>query len=97
MAMYLDDVPTYTIMLIGREGSDAFLLYIRIQVKPFSHNVSNWMIQTLSFTHVQNWEPRSHLLDPKIRNHHDNSQTRYNMGLHASRVIPTLPNFSIHN
>ena len=97
MAMYPDNVPIYTIMLIGRWSSDAFLLYIRKQVEQFSHNVSNRMIQNLSFTHVPNWEPRLHSLDPKIRNHRNNTQTRYNMGQNASHVIPTLPNFSLHN
>ena len=29
MAMYLNGIPTYTIMLLGRWSSDAFLLYIR--------------------------------------------------------------------
>ena len=33
MAMYLDEVPVYTIMLNGRWSSDAFLLYIRKQVE----------------------------------------------------------------
>ena len=44
MAMYLDNVPIFTIMLIGRWHSDAFLRYIRKQVEQFSHNVSNRML-----------------------------------------------------
>ena len=32
MTMYLDGVPTFTIMIIGRWSSDAFLGYIRKQV-----------------------------------------------------------------
>lgn len=96
MAMYLDEVPVYTIMLIGRWSSDAFLLYIRKQVEQFSHNVSNRMIQNLSFTHVPDSNPRTRHYDPRIRNHRNNSQTRNNMGRQASQVIPTLPSFSIH-
>ena len=96
MAMYLDEVPVYTIMLIGRWSSDAFLLYIRKQVEQFSHNVSNRMIMNQSFTHVPNYEPRTQPFDPRTRNHRDNSQTRYNMGRQASHIIPTLPSFSIH-
>ena len=40
MAMYLNDVPTYTIMLVGRWSSDAFLKYIRRQVQEFTSGVS---------------------------------------------------------
>ena len=40
MPMYLDKVPVYTVMLIDRWSSDAFLKYIRKQVEKFSHNVS---------------------------------------------------------
>jgi hypothetical protein len=36
MEMYLAGVPVYTIMLIGRWSSDAFLRYIRRQVEQFS-------------------------------------------------------------
>ena len=97
MAMYLDDVPVYTIMLIGRWSSDAFLLYIRKQVEQFSHNVSNRMIKNLSFTHVPNFEPRVNQQDPRQRNHRDNAQTRYNMGHRATNVITELPSFSLYN
>ena len=39
MSMYLGKCPVYTIMMIGRWSSDAFLRYIRKQVEQFSHNV----------------------------------------------------------
>jgi len=44
MAMYLSGVPVYTIMLLGRWPSDAFLRYIRKQVKEFSKGISEKMI-----------------------------------------------------
>jgi hypothetical protein len=44
MAMYLAGVPVFTIMLIGRWSSDAFLRYIRRQVLQFSVGVSKRMI-----------------------------------------------------
>ena len=44
MSMYLGEVPVYTIMMLGRWSSDAFLRYIRKQVEQFSHNVSRKMI-----------------------------------------------------
>ena len=49
MAMYLNQVPVFTIMLIGRWKSDAFLKYIRRQVQQFSSGVSARMIRTPHF------------------------------------------------
>ena len=46
MAMYLNGVPVYTIMLLGRWSSDAFLRYIRKQVESFGSGVSSKMIVT---------------------------------------------------
>jgi hypothetical protein len=45
MAMYLAGVPIFTIMLLGRWSSEAFLHYIRKQVKEFSRGISDKMIQ----------------------------------------------------
>jgi len=44
MAMYLAGVPVFTIMLLGRWSSNAFLRYIRKQVKEFSRGISAKMI-----------------------------------------------------
>ena len=44
MQMVLGECPVYMIMMIGRWSRDAFLLYIRKQVKHFSHNVLNRML-----------------------------------------------------
>jgi len=52
MAMYLNGVPVYTIMLLGCWFSDAFLRYIRKQVKSFGSGVSSKMIVTSCFIHV---------------------------------------------
>jgi len=63
MAMYLNHVPVYTIMLLGRWSSDAFLRYIRQQVTDFGSDVSSKMIQTPRFYHVPSLardDPRSH-------------------------------------
>lgn len=95
MAMYLDEIPVYTIMLIGRWSSDAFLLYIRKQVEQFSQNVSSRMIRNLDFAHIPNFSPHISKGDPRTRNHRNNFQTRFNMGPQAHKVIPTLPGFSL--
>ena len=49
MAMYLAHVPVFTIMLLGCWSSDAFLRYIRKQVKEFSNGISSKMIQHEQF------------------------------------------------
>ena len=54
MAMYLARVPIYTIMLLGRWSSDAFLRYIRKQVKEFSDGVSSKMLTSKDFLLSQN-------------------------------------------
>ena len=97
MAMYLDEVPVYTIMLIGRWSSDAFLLYICKQVEQFSHKVSTWMIRNLEFSHIPSKKLSVDQQDPRTRNHRVNFQTRLNMGSQALRVILTSPSFSLHS
>ncbi|KAL9183869.1 hypothetical protein ACHAXT_004725 [Thalassiosira profunda] len=55
MAMYLGQCPVYTIMMIGRWSSDAFLRYIRKQVEQFSHNVSKRMLERQGEMLVVTW------------------------------------------
>ena len=43
MAMFLDQIPVYIIMMIGRWSSDVFLKCIRKQVEQFSRNVAQRM------------------------------------------------------
>jgi hypothetical protein len=54
MAMYLGGVPVFTIMLLGRWSSDAFLRYIRKQVQEFSSGVSKRMIKHENFYTITN-------------------------------------------
>jgi hypothetical protein len=49
MAMYLAGVSVYTVMLLSRWSSDAFLRYIRKQVKEFSTGISTKTIQSEDF------------------------------------------------
>ena len=93
MAMSLDQIPVYVIMVIGRWSSDAFLKYIRKQVEQFSHNVAKRMIKNLMFRHIPEVEPRVSHLDPRQRNHPDGAETRNNVGGNLSRHV-TLPLFS---
>jgi hypothetical protein len=52
MLLYLNKVPPYTIMLIGRWHSDAFLAYIEKQVREFTRGLSNIMLSLDSFYHL---------------------------------------------
>eukprot|EP00956_Cyclotella_meneghiniana_P034348 scaffold103894_cov40-Cyclotella_meneghiniana.AAC.3 len=76
MAMYLGEVPVYTIMMLGRWSSDAFLRYIRKQVEQFSHNVSRKMILHQFHRHVPQIDRTISRDDPRQRNHPQNEQTR---------------------
>ena len=94
MAMYLDELPVYTIMLKGHWSSDAFLRYIRKQVEQFSHNVSRRMINNMQYSHVPHNRSISNQ-DPLQRNNRNNSQTRLNMGAGATSFSRTLPDMSL--
>ena len=85
MAMYLVECPVYTIMLIGRWSSDAFLRYIRKKVEQFSHNVSRRMICFQFHRHILDLETTALHLDPKQQNRPDNADTRRNIGGNFSR------------
>jgi hypothetical protein len=86
MEMYLAGVPVYTIMLIGRWSSDAFLWYIRRQVEQFSKDVAQKMLTHTSFRTIPDVAPRVvSKEDPRQRNHRDNAKTRRNIGHNASR------------
>jgi hypothetical protein len=92
MAMYLANVPVYTIMLIGRWSSDAFLHYIHRQVQEFSAGVSRRMILSDDFFTI----PEStHREDPRSRHHRDNFSARSHLGLDAQR-LSTQPTFALH-
>jgi len=94
MEMYLAGVPVYTIMLIGRWSSDAFLRYIRKQVEQFSKDVAQRMLTHRSFRTIPDLATRYVSNDdPRQRNHRDNAETRRNIGGNVSRRVQ-LPAFS---
>jgi hypothetical protein len=90
MAMYLAGVPVFTIMLIGRWSSDAFLRYIRRQVQEFSSGVSNKMILAPDYFTIPDAGPE----DPRTRN--TNFAARLNNGLDAQRQAQQ-PAFALHH
>lgn len=64
MLLYLQHVPPYTIMLIGRWRSDAFLTYIEQQCKEFTKGMSQIMLNIDSFSQTtrrnKNHKPTLH-------------------------------------
>ncbi len=95
MSMYLGECPVYTIMMIGRWSSDAFLLYIWKQVEQFSHNVSRKMLTHETYNHIPDYEPTISRRDPRLRNHADNVATRGNVGGDMAKQA-RLPAFALH-
>ena len=94
MQIYLGECPVYTIMLIGRWLSDAFLCYICKQIEQFSHNVSKRMIIFTSHHHIPDMVPvRVSQMDPRQRNTPNNAKMRRNIGGNTSRQV-RLPAFS---
>ena len=91
MAMYLDNVPVFSIMLIGRWSSDAFLRHIRKQVQQFSCNVSARMIKHQHFFTIPDFSPE----DPRMRNCRDLYSTRSDIGPGQSQWMAQLPSFSL--
>ena len=96
MAMNLGECPVYTIMMIGRWSSDAFLRYIRKQVEQFSHNVAQRMLRFFTDRHIPDIDPVISHMDPRQRNHPDNAETRRNVGGDSSRRVQ-LPSMSLFN
>ena len=89
MAMYLNGVPVFTIMLLGRWSSDAFLRYIRPQVEQFSSGVSQRMVNTHHFFTIPS---STNLDDPRTPRHpHNFSGRASNSHLGPSRSHITAP------
>ncbi len=97
MEMYLAGVPVYTIMLIGRWLSNAFLSYIQKQVEQFLQDVAKKMLMHQLFRTIPDLAPCVVLSkDPQQHNHHDNAKTRSNIGCDASQRVQLLA-FSLFN
>ena len=91
MAMYLAKVPTYTIMIIGRWSSDAFLRYIRKQVEGFSSNISTLMLDQERFFTTPNVIPTTSSTDTRRANDVSNFATLQN----GRRLVNHLGSFAI--
>ncbi len=94
MEMYLAGVPVYTIMIIGRWLSDAFLRYILKQVEQFLCHVAKQMLTFKSFRTIPDITPFIvSIKDPRQQNHRDNVKARQNFG---ATVGPSTFLFPFH-
>ena len=91
MSMYLQGIPVYVIMLLGRWSSDAFLRYIRRNVQEFSKDVSRKMIANPLYFTV----PSADLEDPSAPNHRLNLQQRINCGRNADTAPATATRLAL--
>jgi len=90
MAMYPAGVPVFRIMLPWRWSSDAFLHYIRKQVKEFSTGFSQKMIINEHFFHV----PTASIDDPRNSQHPLNHASRQIHGINfKDAIIPLVSVF----
>jgi hypothetical protein len=86
MAMYLAGVLVSMIMLLGRWSSDAFMHYIRKQVKKFSIVIGSRMIQHENFFTI----PSASLEDPRMSNHPLKLSLGSNVGFSSTDTIRPL-------
>lgn len=92
MAMYLAGVPVYTIMLIGRWSSDAFLRYIRRQVQEFSKGISKKMLLTEEYFSIPDAGPE----DPRVSGNFANFSGRGLSNGFATQSRAAQPSFALH-
>jgi hypothetical protein len=83
MTMFLAGIPVFTIMLLGHWSSDAFLRYIRKQVKESSAGVSQKMILYEDFFTI----PTQNNNEPGSSNHSSNLVSRNKPGVCLKEVI----------
>jgi hypothetical protein len=91
MAMYLTVVPAFTIMLIGRWSSDAFLCYICCQVQEFSAGVSSKMLLTDELFSISGVTPEDSSVSGNINNL---SGRGLNIGLTTQNCVMAPPSLS---
>ena len=97
MVMFLGGCSVSLIMMIGCWSSDAFLRYIRKQVKEFNHDVSKKMLTHMFHRHIPDYSsPTVSHLDPRQHIHLDNAETRINVGggMACQAKLPAFAQFA---
>jgi hypothetical protein len=95
MGMFLAGTPVYTIMLMGRWSSDAFMRYIRKQVLSLSHGISAKMITYEKFFTVPDYVHTSADGDVRGRSNNSLASTSNFDGSHANMRRGLHPAFHL--
>ncbi|KOR29253.1 hypothetical protein TI04_09070 [Achromatium sp. WMS2] len=93
MAMYLNNIPVHTIMMIGRWSSVAFLRYIRKQLQEFSHGVTRRMLLTEQFYSILD---HATLEDSGTSGHHNNFTGCGLISGGSGTPLAQAPAFALH-
>jgi hypothetical protein len=97
MGMYLSGTPVYTIMLLGRWSSDAFMCYIRKQVLSMSHRVSSKMITYEEFYTIPAFVHNAADGDIRTRNNNNLATTTSFNGSHMNMRRGLHPTFHLEH
>jgi hypothetical protein len=97
MSMFLSGTPVYTIMLIGRWSSDAFMRYIRKQVLAASHGISRRMLTFEDFFTVPDFVHNAADGDLRTRNMANLATATSFNGSHASMRRGANPAFHLEH
>jgi hypothetical protein len=85
MAMFLNGIPPYLVMMIGRWSSECFIRYVRKATEQFGHDVSKIMIKNPTFHHV--------LVDKKNDPRLPMASVNHFMALHGAQ--PPLTSYEV--
>jgi hypothetical protein len=97
MGMYLSGTPVYTIMLMGRWSSDAFMRYIRKQVLDMSHGISTKMITYEEFYTIPDFVHNAADVDLRTRNNNNLATSSSFSGSHTNMRRGTHPAFHLEH
>jgi hypothetical protein len=95
MGMFLAGTPVYTIMLMGRWSSDAFMRYIRKQVLSLSHGIATKMLTYEQFYTVPDFVHTAADGDTRSRNSNNLATTTNFNGTHANMRRGLHPAFHL--
>jgi hypothetical protein len=97
MGMFLAGTPVYTIMLMGRWSSDAFMRYLTKQVISLSHGIAAKMLTFEEFYMVPDFVHTSADGDPRTRNNTNLSTTQNFNGTHTNMQRGLHPAFHLNH
>jgi len=95
MGMFLAGTPVYTIMLMGRWSSDAFMRYIRKQVLSLSHGIAAKMLTYEQFYTVPDFVHTAADGDIRSRSNANLATTLGFNGSHANMQRGLHPAFHL--